>query len=110
MTLTPMFIITVLAAGFALFDGINRLRGRGTNILAIAEIVVAILMLISIFVSIPGIAGTLVLAIILEIILLVSLFVRGGRGVSIVAIVALVLTTIVVVVGLNWVTIPALQG
>lgn len=107
MELSWIFIITVLAAGLALFDGIGRMRGRGgSNILAIIEIVAAILMLISIFVTIPG--GTLLFAIILEVVLLLLLFIRG-RGISIITVIALILNTIVIVLALGWVTIPAIQ-
>ncbi len=108
ITFSWLMLITVLAAGFALFDAIGRLRGRSSNILAIVQLIAAILMLATLFIAIPG--GTLLFAIILEIVLLIMLL-TGGRGnrISIITLIALVLNTIVIVVALGWVTIPAIQ-
>lgn len=112
--LSWIFVITVLAAGLAVFDAISRLRGRGgSKVLPIIELVASVLMLVSLFVALPGFAGvgpTLLFAIILEIALLVIVFTGGRRkGASAITIVALVLNSIVVLLALGWITIPAIQ-
>lgn len=108
--LSWLFIITVLAGGLAFVDSIARVRGRGRggSIIAIVELVAAVLMLVSIFFALPG--GTLIYAGILELVLIVLLFFKGsGKGVTVVTIVALVLNSIVVLLALGWVQIPAIQ-
>lgn len=112
VTLSWLLIITILAAALALFDGISRLRGRRSNsILAIAELIFAVLMLISIFFVFPAPLGTLLFAIILEVILLLILLVRGagGKGTSSITIIALILNSIVVLIALGWLIIPGLN-
>lgn len=113
VTINLLFVITILAAALSLFDGIARLRGRGgASILAVAEIVFAVLMLISLFVAFPAPLTLLTWAILLEITLILILILRGsarGRaGVWIVTIIALMLNTIVVLVALGWLSIPGL--
>lgn len=112
VTLSWLLIITILAAALALFDGISRLRGRRSNsVLAIAELIFAVLMLISIFFTFPAPLGTLLFAIILEVILLLILLVRGAgaKGVSTITIIALILNSIVVLIALGWLIIPGLN-
>lgn len=112
VTLSWLLIITILAAALALFDGISRLRGRRSNsVLAIAELIFAVLMLISIFFAFPAPLGTLLFAIILEVILLLILLVRGAgaKGVSSITIIALILNSIVVLIALGWLIIPGLN-
>lgn len=111
ITLSWLLIITILAAALSLWDGISRLRGRHSNsILAIAEMVFALLMLLSIFFAFPAPLGTFLFAVILEVVLLLILFVRGAgsRGVSTLTIIALVLNTIVVLIAAGWLIIPGL--
>lgn len=111
VTLSWLLIITILAAALALFDGISRLRGRRSNsILAIAELVFAVLMLISIFFAFPAPMGTFLFAIILEVILLLILLIRGAgaKGVSTITLIALILNTIVVLIAAGWLIIPGL--
>lgn len=111
ITISWLFIITVLAAALALFDGISRLRGRRSNsLLAILELVFAVLMLISIFFAFPAPLGTFLFAVILEVILVVILLVRGAgaKGVSTLTIIALVLNTVVVLIAAGWLHIPGL--
>ena len=71
----------------------------------------AVLMLISIFFAFPAPLGTLLFAIILEVILLLILLVRGAgaKGVSTITIIALILNTIVVLIALGWLIIPGLN-
>jgi len=111
VTVNLLFIVTILAAALSLYDGIARVRGRGGNsIIAIAEIVFAALMLVSLFVAFPAPLGLLTWAILLEIVLILILILRGTgrRGVWIVTVVALILNSIVVLVGLGWLSIPGL--
>ncbi|MCU1535202.1 MAG: hypothetical protein JWR53_1683 [Glaciihabitans sp.] len=110
ITISWLFIITVLAAALGLYDAITRLRGRrGASALAVAELIAAGLMLVSIF--FPHVPlGTQLLSLILEIILLILLFVRGTgrRGVSTITIIALILNAIVVLTAYNIINFPAL--
>jgi hypothetical protein len=111
VTINLLFIVTILAGALSLYDGIARVRGRGgSSIIAIAEIVFAALMLVSLFVAFPAPLGLLTWAILLEIALILILVLRGGgrRGVWIVTIIALILNTIVVLVNLGWLHIPGL--
>ena len=111
ITLSWLLIITVLAAALALFDGISRLRGKRSNsILAIAEIVFAVLMLLSIFIPFPAPFTTFLFALILEIVLVLILVLRGtGRkGVGAITIIALILNTVVVLIAAGWLRIPGL--
>ena len=111
VTVNLLFIITILAGALALYDGIARVRGRSSNsILAIAEIIFAALMLVSLFVAFPAPLGLLTWAILLLITLLLVLILRGStrRGVWIVTIIALILTAVVVLVGLGWLSVPGL--
>lgn len=110
ITLSWLLIVTVLAAGLSLFDGITRMRGRGNTILAVAELVFAALMLLSIFIAFPAPFTTLLFAIILEVVLVLTLVLRGAgrKGGSTLTIVALILNTVVVLIALEWLTIPGL--
>ncbi len=110
MTLTWLLIITVLAAALALIDGVRRLRGRNNSILAIAELVLAALMLVSVFIAFPAPLSTFIFAIALEVVLILLLILRGGRagGYTTITLIALILNTIVVLIALGWLTIPGL--
>jgi hypothetical protein len=109
ITLSWLLIVTVLAAGLSLFDGITRMRGKGNTILAVAELVFAALMLLSIFIAFPPPFTTLLFAIILEVVLVLTLVLRAGRrGGSTLTIIALILNTVVVLIAIGWLTIPGL--
>ena len=111
ITVNLLFIITILAGALSLYDGIARVRGRGANsILAIAEIVFAALLLVSLFVAFPAPLGVLTWAILLLVTLVLVLILRGStrRGVWVVTVIALILTAIVVLAGLGWLSIPGL--
>ena len=109
ITLSWLLIVTILAAALALFDGISRVRGRGGNsILAIAELLFAALMLVSIFFAFPAPLGTFLFALILEVVLILVLLVRGSKGIATVTVIALILNSIVVLISAGWLTIPGL--
>ncbi len=110
MTLSWLLIITILAAAFAIVDGVRRVRGRNNSVLAIAELVLAVLMLFSVFIAFPAPLSTFLFALALEIVLILLLVLRGGRagGYTTVTVIALILNTIVVLIALGWLTIPGL--
>lgn len=111
VTINLLFIVTILAGALSLYDGIARVRGRGgATILAVAEIIFAALLLVSLFVAFPAPLTTLTWAILLLITLLITLILRGAgrRGVWVVTVIALILTAIVVLVALGWLSIPGL--
>lgn len=111
-TLSWLTIITILAAVLALIDGIARVRSRGlASVLAILELLAAVLMLISIFFAFPAPLGTLLFAGILEVILILILLMggTGRRGVRTITVIALILNSIVVLIALGWLTIPGLS-
>ena len=109
ITLSWLLVIGLIGAILALVDGIIRVRGRGVAIVAILEIIVAALFILSFFVAVPW--GGFVLAIVTLIILVVQLIVRGstrrsGVGLTIVAIV-FVLAWLVLSQG--WIVIPGIN-
>jgi len=111
--ITPSWflLLTVLAAGLAVFDAAGRMRGkRGTALLPIAELAAAGLMLLSLFVTLPAPFGTFLFALILEAALVLVLVVRGSgrKAAPTISIVALVLNTVVVLVSAGWLHIPGL--
>ena len=112
MTLSWLLIITVLAAALAIVDGVRRVRGhRSNSILAIAELVFAVLMLISVFVAFPAPLGTILFSIALEVVLIILLVLpstRGRGGITTVTVIALILNSIVVLIALGLLSIPGL--
>ena len=110
VTLNVLFVIGVVAAVLALIDGIIRVRGRGAAILAVIEIIVAALFILSFFVVVPF--GGLVLAVVTLIVLVLQLVLRGstrrsGIGLTVVAI---VLTLIWIVLDRDWIVIPGINS
>ncbi|WP_243064528.1 hypothetical protein [Humibacter sp. RRB41] len=105
-TLSWLLIIAIIAGVLGVIDGIRRARGRGTSVLAIVEIIVAALFLLSLF--IPGVPfGSLTLAIVLLIVLVVAMIV--GRLNVTIAVVALVLIALWIVLNLHWITIAGVN-
>lgn len=110
ITLSWIFVIAVAAGIFALIDGISRARGRGSSVLAIIEIIAAVLFLLSLF--FPGIPfGSLILAIITSVLLVIQLVLRGGRrrGAVAITVVALVLFILWIVLSQGWIVIPGVN-
>jgi hypothetical protein len=109
ITLSWLLIIGLVGGVLALIDGILRVRGRGTAIVAVIEIIVAALFLLSFFVNVPW--GSLILAIVLLIVLVVQLVLRGSTrrsGVTI-TILAMVLIAIWIVLAQGWLVIPGIN-
>lgn len=109
ITLSWLLIIGLLGGILALIDGIIRVRGRGTAIVAVIEIIVAALFILSFFVAVPF--GSLILAIVLLIVLIVQLVLRGStwRGGVTVTVVAIILTLIWIVLAQGWIVIPGIN-
>jgi len=106
--LSLMFFIAAAGGILALIDGITRARG-GAAILAVLEIIVSVLFLISLFVrGIPLSIGeieftTPLLGFILVILLLIQLAFRGGtrRGGIAITLIAIILLIVWFVFGLG---------
>lgn len=109
ITLSWLLVIGLVGAVLALIDGIIRVRGRGVAIVAVIEIIVAALFILSFFVVVPF--GSLVLAIATLIILIVQLIVRGSTrrsGVGL-TVVAIILVLIWIVLAQGWIVIPGIN-
>ena len=110
ITLSWLLVIGLLGAILALIDGIIRVRGRGVAIVAVIEIIVAALFILSFFIAVPF--GSLVLAIVTLIVLVVQLVVRGSTrrsGVGL-TVVAIVLVLIWLVLAQGWIVIPGVNA
>jgi hypothetical protein len=111
VTLTWLLIITILAGASAVYDGIVRLQGkRGNSFLAVAEIVLAGLMLVSVFVALPAPFTTFIFSLVLEAVLIALVILPGKRrgGSSTATFIALVLNSVVVLIAAGWLQIPGL--
>jgi hypothetical protein len=109
VTLSWLLLIGLIGAVLALIDGIIRVRGRGTAILAVVEIIAAALFILSFFVPVPF--GSLVLAIVTLILLILQLVLRGSTrrsGVGL-TVVAIVLIVIWIVLAQHWIIIPGIN-
>ena len=106
ITLSWLLLIALAAGILAVVDGILRLRGKGGTVVGIVELVAGGLFLISLFVPIAF--GSMVLAIVTAIALVIALIVRGkgSRGLTIAA---LALVVIWIVLANHWVVIPGLN-
>lgn len=107
ITLSWLLLIALVGGVLALVDGILRLRGKGSTIVGIIEIVVAALFILSLF--LPGIPfGSLVLAVATLIVVVIGLVFRGRQGVDI-AIAALVVIALWIVLMNRWLVIPGVN-
>lgn len=104
-------IILFAAAALAVIDGIIRVRGRGTPILAVIEIIIGALVILSFFFNVP--VAIITLVIIMGIVLLIQLLFRGStrtrRSAIGITAVSLVLTVIYLVLALGWLHIPGVN-
>jgi len=109
ITFDLWFVIQLVASGLAVWDAIVRLRGkRGTSALAIAELILGGLLLLSLFVALPAIIAQFPIALLLLIVLLLLIFMRGSRrgGAPTITIIAAVLTAVIVLVRVGWLNLP----
>lgn len=102
-------IILFAAAALAVIDGIIRVRGRGTPILAVIEIIVGGLVILSFFINVP--VAIITLMIILGIVLVLQLVFRGStrRGGVGITVVSLVLAVIYLILALGWLHIAGIN-
>lgn len=110
ITLSWLLLIALAGGALALIDGIIRVRGRGTAILAVIQIIVAALFLLAFFVTaIPF--GPLVLAVATLVVLVLQLVLRGSTrrsGVTI-TVAAIVIIAIWIVLAQHWLVIPGVN-
>jgi len=106
ITFNLLFVVTLIAAALAVYDGIVRVRGRGnSSILAIAELVLGGILLLSLFITLPF--GVWLVPLLLLITLLLIIFLPGkGRSARTITIIAAVLTAFIVLIGAGWLNIP----
>lgn len=109
ITLSWLLIIGLVGGVLTLIDGIMRVRGRGSAILAVIEIIVAALFILSFFVVVPF--GSLILAVVSLIVLVIQLILSGSARRSGVAItvIAMVLIAIWIVLSQGWLVIPGIN-
>ena len=109
MVLSPLLILIIIVALLAIFDGISRLRGRGSGtIVGVLEILLGALLLISQLVPALVIVAPWLWAALLEIVLLVAVIVRGRGRAWIATVIALILNTVLLLVLFGWLTVPGL--
>ncbi|HEY2642291.1 MAG TPA: hypothetical protein VGI56_00940 [Galbitalea sp.] len=111
-TLTLLGLMLIVTAVLAIIDAVARLRGRrGIGVLAIIELIAAILLLLSLFITLPHALGNEIMEIVLEIVLILLLIFRGSvrRGFAAITVVALILNTILLFTTLGWLHIPWLN-
>jgi hypothetical protein len=106
ITFTWLLLIALIGGILAVIDGILRLRGKGGTVVGIVELIAGALFLLSLFVPIPF--GSMVLAVITAIALIVALIVRGKSGLGL-TIAALALIVIWIVLANRWLVIPGIN-
>ena len=106
ISFTWLLLIALIGGILAVIDGILRLRGKRGTVVGIVELVAGGLFLISLFVPIPF--GSVVLAVITAIALIVGLIVRGKSGLGL-TIGALVLIVVWIVLANGWIVIPGIN-
>jgi hypothetical protein len=109
MVLSLLLVLIIIVALLAIFDGISRLRGRGSGtIVGVLEIILGALLLISQFVPALAIVAPWFWSALLEIVLVIAVIVRGRGRAWIATIIALILNTVLLLVLFGWLTIPGL--
>ncbi len=108
ITLSWLLLIGLVGGVLAVIDGAARTRGRGTPIFAVIEIIAGALFVLSLF--FPAIPlGSVTLAIVTAIVLVIQLVLPGRRGSSAMAIIALILMAVWVVLALHWIVVPGVN-
>lgn len=110
VTFSVLLVLVLLTGVLAIIDGIARVRGRGNSALAVAEIVLAVLLIIVQFFALPSPFTAFLWSLLLEIVLVVQVVLggrgRGRRGGGILTIVILVLGALVLLMSAGWLQIP----
>ncbi len=107
--LGQLVLLSILAGAFSLYDGI--LRARSSRLLGVIEIVVAVVLLLSVFFDFGLDVPLATLAIVLEIVLVFSTIFRGSmrRGTIAVTVLALVFSSLLLLSVLGWLKLPFLD-
>ncbi len=109
MVISFLLILIIVTAALAIFDGISRLRGRGSGtIIGVLEIILGALLLLSQFVPQLVIVAPWFWAALLEIVLVIAVIVRGRGRAWVATVIALILNTVLLLVLLEWLTVPGL--
>lgn len=112
-TFTLLSVLLFVTAIVAIIDGVARLRGRrGVGVLAVIEIIAAILLILTQFVVISTFLGSaFILEIILGVDLLLLLLFRGSvrRGFAAITVIALILDIVLLLFSLGWLHIPGIN-
>ena len=106
IALSWLLLIALAGGILAVIDGILRLRRKGGAAVGAIELVAGGLFLVSLFVPIPF--GSMVLAVVTAIALVVALIVRGKSGLGL-TIAALALIVIWFVLASGWLVIPGVN-
>ena len=103
-------ILIIVTGVLAVIDSVVRVRGR-RGVLAIIELIAGVLLILSNFITLPHILGQTIMQIVLEVVLILLLFIRGGtrRGGLAITIITLILNTVLILLTLGWITIPGLH-
>jgi hypothetical protein len=109
MVISVFLILVIITAALAIFDGIARLRSRGSGtIVGALEIILGALLLVSQFVPQLQIVGPWFWSALLEIVLLIAVIVRGRGRAWIATVIALILNTVLLLVIFGWLSIPGI--
>ena len=106
VSLSWLLLIALAGGILAVIDGVLRLRRKGGPAVGAVELVAGGLFLISLFVPIPF--GSMVLAVVTVIALVVALIVRRGSGLGL-TIAALALVVIWILLASGWLVIPGVN-
>ncbi|MCU1550554.1 MAG: hypothetical protein JWR36_1114 [Glaciihabitans sp.] len=116
ISFTLLDILLVVTGALAIVDALARLRARrGVGVLAVVELIAGVLLILSLFITLPHLLGKTVMEIVLEVVLVLLLFVRGsGRGTRSrsgigITVVALILNTLLLLLTLGWISFPGLH-
>ncbi|MEJ3405539.1 hypothetical protein WDJ51_12425 [Rathayibacter sp. YIM 133350] len=106
IALSWLLLFAIIGGVLALIDGILRVRGRGTSIIGVIEIIASALFLLALF--LPGIPfGAVTLGIITLIVLVIALVL--GRARSALSIAAIILLAVWLILTLGWLHIPGIN-
>jgi hypothetical protein len=111
-TLTPLLLLLVVTAILAIVDAVARLRGRrGVGVLAVIELIAGVLLILSLFISLPGILGNEIMEIVLLVVFVLLLLFRGSvrRGFAAITVIALILDLALLLFTLGWLHIPGIN-
>jgi hypothetical protein len=110
VNLNLLEILIIVTGVLAIIDSVIRVRGR-RGVLGIVELIAGVLLILSNFVSLPHILGQTIMQIVLEVVLILLLVFRGGtrRGGIAITIITLILNTVLILLTLNWITLPGLH-